>query len=131
MTHSKDVVSTASAAVITGVFTIIAASSFATLIFAGPLQPFVGNGIWLMLWTAFIVGILVALTSSFRGVIAIPQDRIAPIMVILVAGVVAKMPEATPEQQCGAAIAAMAMVTLITGGVLYTLGRLKLGSLLQ
>jgi len=119
------------AAGMTGVFTIIAASSFASLIFAGPLQPFTGNGIWLMLWTAFIVGIVVALASSLRGVVAIPQDRIAPIMAVLVAGVVAQMPNASPEAQCRAAIAAITLVSLITGVILYLLGRLKMGDLLQ
>ena len=94
------------AAGMTGVFTIIAASSFASLIFAGPLQPFAGNGIWLMLWTALVVGIMVAVASSLRGVVAIPQDRIAPIMAVLVAGVVGQMPNASPEAQCRAAIAA-------------------------
>jgi len=115
----------------TGVFTIIAASSFASLIFAGPLQPFTGNAIWLMLWTALIVGILVALTSSLRGVVAIPQDRIAPIMAVLVAGIVGQMPNASPEEQCRAAIAAITVVSLITGVILYLLGRLKMGDLLQ
>ena len=123
--------STMIAAGMTGVFTIIAASSFASLIFAGPLQPFTGNGIWLMLWTAFIVGIVVALASSLRGVVAIPQDRIAPIMAVLVAGVVAQMPNASPEAQCRAAIAAITLVSLITGVILYLLGRLKMGDLLQ
>jgi len=130
--HPKnDWVSTVSAAVITGIFTIIASCSFAALIFSGPLQPFVGNGVWLMLMTGVISGVFVALTSSLRGVIAIPQDRIAPILVILVAGVVARMPDATPEQQCAAAVAAMGAVTLLTGAILYAFGRLKLGSLLQ
>ena len=115
----------------TGVFTIIAASSFASLIFVGPLQPFTGNGIWMMLWTAFVVGILVALSSSLRGVVAIPQDRIAPILAVLVAGVVAQMPAASPEEQCRAAIAAITTVSLITGVILYLLGRLKMGDLLQ
>ena len=71
--------STAMAAAMTGVFTIIAASSFASLIFTGPLQRFTGNGIWLMLWAAFVAGIVVAFTSSLRGVVAIPRDRIVPI----------------------------------------------------
>jgi len=127
----KHAASTMIAAGMTGVFTIIAASSFASLIFAGPLQPFTGNGIWLMLWTALVVGILVALTSSLRGVVAIPQDRIAPIMAVLVAGVVGQMPNASPEAQCRAAIAAITMVSLITGVILYLLGRFKMGDLLQ
>ena len=127
----KQASSTVIAAVMTGVFTIIAASSFAALIFAGPLQPFTGNGIWLMLWTAFIVGSLVALTSSLQGVVAIPQDRIAPILAVMVAGVVAQLPTASPEEQCRAAIACLALVSLITGVILYLLGRFKMGDLLQ
>jgi SulP family sulfate permease len=116
---------------LTGVFTIIAARSFASLIFTGPLQPFLGNGIWLMLWTGLVVGVLVALTSSLKGVVAIPQDRIVPIIGIMVAGVVARLPGATPAQQCQAAIAAIVLVSLLTGIILYLLGRLRMGDLLQ
>ena len=127
----KDVFSTVTAAGVTGVFTIIAASSFAALIFTGPLLPFVGNGIWLMLWTAFVVGVLVSVTSSLQGVVAIPQDRIAPILALLVAGVVAQIPDAPPAVQCRAAIAAITLVSLITGVTLFLFGRLKMGDLLQ
>src|SRR5258708_28753210 len=71
---------TASAGVVVAIFTILASASFAALIFAGPLEPYVSSGIYMALLTALVVGAVVALTSSCQGAIAIPQDRVAPIL---------------------------------------------------
>jgi SulP family sulfate permease len=84
-----------------------------------------------MLWSAFVVGAVLALRSSFKGTIAIPQDRIAPILAIMGANIVARMPNAIPEAQGLAVLAAIAMVSIITGVTLYWLGRFKLGNLIQ
>ena len=69
--------------------------------------------------------------TSFDDLLPIPQDRIAPILAVMVAGVVAQLPTASPEEQCRAAIACLALVSLITGVILYLLGRFKMGDLLQ
>ena len=76
----SSVVISGMAAVVVAVFTIIASASFAALIFAAPLDSFVANGLWMALVTAVVVGLLVALTSSYAGAVAIPQDRVAPIL---------------------------------------------------
>ena len=72
-------VTTASASFVTAAFTIIASGSFAALIFTGALDSFIAQGIWIGLFTALVVGSIVAWTSSYAGAIAIPQDRVAPI----------------------------------------------------
>src|SRR5689334_6897869 len=82
---------TVSAALVAAAFTTIACSSFAALIFSGPLEQFVGRGIWLGLFTALVVGIIVSLLSSCPGVIAIPQDRVAPILALMAASMVGRM----------------------------------------
>src|SRR5262249_2166907 len=104
-----------SAGFVVAVFTVIASASFASLLFAGPLTGFVPVGIRLALLTAVIVGFLVALISSCRVAIAIPQDRIVPILSLLAAGVVAHMTDASMEEKGLAVISAVVMVTLITG----------------
>jgi len=113
------------------VFTIIASASFAALIFHGVLQPYIASGLWMGLVTAVIVGLLVALTSSCHGAIAIPQDRIAPILAILSANIALRMPNATPQETYLVVLAAIVLVTLITGLFLYGLGWLKLGNLIR
>ena len=122
---------TFSAGAVVAIFTVIASASFAALIFAGPVRDFVSSGIYMALVTAVVVGSLVALTSSCRGAIAIPQDRIAPILALLGVRICAGAPAATPEQLCLAILSAIVLVTLLTGLFLYALGRLRLGNLIR
>jgi SulP family sulfate permease len=121
----------ACAALVTAAFTVIACSSFAALIFTGPLDKFVGQGIWIGLFTALVVGVVVALASSCPGVIAIPQDRVAPILALMAVSMVAKMGTASAQDKSLAVMAAIAIVSLITGSFLFLLGRLKLGNLIR
>jgi SulP family sulfate permease len=120
-----------SAGFVVAIFTIIASASFASLIFNGPLNVFVPSGIRMALTTAVIVGALVAITSSCQGAIAIPQDRIVPILALLAAGVANGMPSASVEERGIAIMSGIVMVTLITGLFLYALGRLRLGNLIR
>ena len=120
-----------SAGFVVAVFTVIASASFASLIFAGSLTGFVPVGIRMALVTAVLVGFLVAVMSSCRVAIAIPQDRIVPILSLLAAGVIASMPNTSMEEKGLAVISAVVMVTLITGLFLYALGRLRLGNMVR
>src|SRR5215468_3665632 len=120
-----------SAGSVVAIFTVIASVSFASLIFAPPLDPFVASGIRVALTTAVVAGAWVALTSSYTGAIAIPQDRVAPILAILTAGIAAQMPSATPQDKCLAVLSAIILVSLTTGLFLYLLGRFQLGNLIR
>jgi SulP family sulfate permease len=122
---------TASAGLVVALFTVIASASFASLIFSGPLIGFVPAGIRIALTTAVIAGLVVSLTSSSGVAIAIPQDRIAPILALLAASVAATMPSASTEQVGMAVISAVVLVTMITGLCLLVLGRLQLGNLIR
>src|SRR5262249_24942740 len=101
------------------------------LIFTGPLDNFVAQGIWIGLFTALVVGFIVSLTSSYAGAIAIPQDRVAPILALMAASIVARMPRAAPPQKCQAALTAIGVVSIVTGLFLLLLGRLRLGNLIR
>src|SRR6516165_12428710 len=110
--HTRSVSGTlnnACAALVTAAFTVIACSSFAALIFTGPLDKFVGQGIWIGLFTALVVGVVVALASSCPGVIAIPQDRVAPILALMAMSMVARMGTASPQEKCLAVMAAIVL----------------------
>ncbi len=124
-------VMTGCAAFVTAAFTMIACASFANLIFAGPLHPYVGQGIWIGLFTALVVGIIVSLASSYPGAIAIPQDRVAPILGLMAGNLVARMGSASAQEKCFAVMAGIAVVSLITGAVLFLLGRWRLGNLIR
>lgn len=130
-THLSGVITTASGALVTASFTIIACGSFAALIFTGPLEKFVAQGIWIGLFTALVVGLIVSLASSYAGAIAIPQDRVAPILALMAASIVTRMGNATPEEKCYGVIAAIGVVSIVTGSFLFLLGRLRLGNLIR
>jgi len=127
----SSVLTTGSAAFVTAAFTVIACGSFASLIFSGPLTPYVPQGIWIGLLTALGVGLIVSLTSSFAGAIAIPQDRVAPILALLAASLGARMNDAPAHEKCLSVLAAIALVSLITGAFLFLLGRFRLGNLIR
>src|SRR5262249_27384659 len=104
-----------SAGLLVAIFTVIASASFASLIFNGPLSAFVPTGIRMALVAAVIVGLVVALSSSCRVAIAIPQDRIVPILALLAASVVARDPNASLQEKGLTVISAIVLVTLLTG----------------
>jgi SulP family sulfate permease len=124
-------VTTVCAALVTAAFTIIACGSFAALIFTGPLDQYAAQGIWIGLFTALVVGVIVSLASSYPGIVAIPQDRVAPILALMAGSIVTRMGSASPQEKFFGVIAAIAVVSLVTGSFLFLLGRLKLGNLIR
>jgi len=46
---------------------------------------------------SLVVGLVVSLASSYAGAIAIPQDRVAPILALMAASIVSRMGSASPE----------------------------------
>src|SRR5579863_6826607 len=110
-----------SAGLLVAIFTVIASASFASLIFNGPLSALVPTGIRMALTAAVVVGLVVALSSSCRVAIAIPQDRIVPILALFAASVAARDPSAPLQEKGLAVISAIILVTLVTGFFLFLL----------
>ena len=77
------------------------------------------------------MGLIVALASSYAGAIAIPQDRVAPILALMAASIASRMGTATTQEKCLGVMAAIAVVSVITGAFLFLLGRLRLGNLIR
>ena len=68
------------AGAIGAIVTISTVVSLAALIFSGDLARFLPAGIGLMLFGAFVIGLIVALRSSLPAVIAMPQDAPAAVL---------------------------------------------------
>src|SRR5262245_24071342 len=101
-------------------FVLLASLSFGTLIFAGDLSFGVTDGIGVALISATVVGLIMAWRSSYPVTIAIPQDRTAPILALMAAQVAAGLPAGTsPAEKLIHVLAAIALTSLVTGGVLY------------
>lgn len=120
------------AGAVTGLVVVILSLSFAVLIFSGELAGHVGTAIGMALFTAVVVGGLVALFSSYPGTIAFPQDKIAPILALMASLIVAEMPPGTDPERLFATVAtALMLATGLTGLLLFGLGHFRLGGFIR
>ncbi len=109
---------------------IVMAQSLGALIFSGPLAAAAHLGTSAALLTACVSGLLIARAACAPGTIATPQERIAPLLVLIAQSITTRLPDDTrPESIAMTVLAALATTSLITGIVLFTLGRWRLGSL--
>lgn len=116
------------------IVTIISTSveiSYAALIFSGDLSQFLAGGIGLMLFGAFVIGIVVALTTSLPGMIGVPQDAPAAILALVAAGIAAIMKSARPPAVYATILAAIALTSLLTAAFFLTLGWLKASNFIR
>ena len=111
---------------VVGVINIIILISLAALIFSGSLAIHVASGIGLALFGAFVIGSLVAFTSSFPGVLAGPQDIPATIMALMATSIVQNgSGSRTDEATFITIVVAIAMTSILTGIFFLALGRFE------
>ena len=123
----KKLVSSLTAGLIVGITDVSIEISLAALIFSGALAPYIANGIGFVLFGAFTILLLGALTSSIPGTITIPQDTPAAILALIAAGVVGHMSAAsTPDEIFTTAVAAIILTSLLAGLIFLLFGRFKL-----
>jgi SulP family sulfate permease len=117
-------------AVNTGIIVILALS-FATLIFSGSLAPHLPDGISMALLGAVALVVVVALTSSFPGIIAAPQSASAAISALIAASIAGQL--AAPHLRTGyiTIVASIAISSLIVGLSMLALGWFRMGRLIR
>lgn len=115
------------AGLIAGIICIANALAFATLIFSGPLSPYVGIAAMLGLITCTVGTAVVALGSSQSGSIS-PVQEMPAIMLTLTLGAIAQELElgqdGAPEMPIilATVIATVALCTLLNGGLALRVG---------
>jgi SulP family sulfate permease len=130
--HPRQLLPSLTAGSVAGIVVIVFEISLAALVFSGDLSGYVSNGIGLMLFGALAIGIVVSLTSSFPGMISIPQDSPAAILTLMAATIVSRVPPLTkPEDLFATIVVAIAMTSLLTGLAFFALGWFKLGGLIR
>ncbi len=116
--------------VVIGVLEVALAISFAALIFAGSLAPFVPYGIGYALVGAIIGGAIVALFTSWPGFVGGNQDVPAAIIALMSAAIAGLMPaSSTAEETFITVVVTIAITTLVTGLFFLGTGYFHLGSL--
>ena len=117
---------------VTSILTVIESVSYAVLIFSGALSENISAGLSVALIAAAATGIVISLMSSYPGTIAVPQNKIAPILAVMAAAIVAGMPEGSGADQAFLTVIATIVICSISTGILLTiLGTFKLGGLIR
>jgi len=114
------------AGLVTSTVSLAYCFSFGALIFAGPLQPFLGQGVAAALICSGVIGLIVTLKSGFTVSVSGPEGNTAALTAAMMAPLLAAQPG---EGALYLALAALTAVTVFTGLTLYLLGRNRLGRL--
>lgn len=113
------------AGLIAAIVTISMEISLAALIFSGTLSQFLAGGIGLMLFGAFVIGIVTALLTSLPGTISVPQDTPAAIFALIAASIALSMKKAEPNAAYATVVGAIAVTSIVTGAAYLLIARFK------
>lgn len=130
--HARPLLASLSAGLVVAMIDIPLEVSVAALIFSGDLSSHVSSGIGLNLFGALVIGVVVALTSSFAGMVALPQESPAAVLALVAAAIAAGMPaSATSGDTFLTVVVAISTTSILTGVFFLALGRCKLGALIR
>ena len=116
------------AGAICGLMTVIAAISYATLVFSGSCAPYLQLGIVSALISATVIGFFMALKSSSPVVIAGPDANISAILALIATAVVTKSAASASSATVFTTLWIMLAVSSLMAGIfLFIVGKFKLG----
>lgn len=118
------------AAAVVGVMAVTFCLSLAAMIYAGPLAPFLSQGIGLTLVGAAAMALIGPLALSYRGTLIQPQD-VSTILLSISAGAIASLPAISAEAAFATVVALVGVTSIATGITAYAMGVLKLGYLVR
>jgi sulfate permease, SulP family len=118
------------AAAVVGVMAVTFALSLAAMIYAGPLAPYLSQGIGLTLIGAAVMALMGPLTLSYRGTLVQPQD-VSTILLSISAGAIASLPAISAQAAFSTVVALAGLTSIAIGATAYLLGVLKLGYLVR
>ena len=101
--------------------------SYGALIFAGPLQGHLGQGVAAALICSAVVGIVVSLKSGFRVSVTGQESNTAALLAVMIASLAPVLKALPGDGGLYLGLGALAAAGLATGLALYLLGRYRLG----
>ncbi len=117
------------AGLVTSLVSLAYCFSFGALIFAGPLQRFLGQGVAAALICSAVTGLVISLKSGFPISISGPEGNTAALLAAMMASLAPILAAQPGDGALYLALAALALAGTITGAALYLLGRNRLGRL--
>jgi sulfate permease, SulP family len=127
----SNILASLTAGLIATVVSISLQISLAALIFSGDLSQFLGSGIGLMLFGAFVMGIIITLTTSQPGMIGVPQSTPAAILGLLAAGIAFSMKGSPPQIIYATVLAATVLTSLLTALFFLLLGYFRASTFIR
>lgn len=94
-----------------GILTVFIMISFALLIFSGNLSGYINQGIGFALFGGAVFSFIIALTSSFKGAIAVPQDTIVLVLAIMTSSLSTSMMNTASLETIAATVVALIVTT--------------------
>ncbi|WP_438007066.1 SulP family inorganic anion transporter [Sorangium sp. So ce321] len=120
------------AAGVSGTLVVTFDISLAALVFTHDFADRLSKGIGIFLISSVIVGVIVALLSSFRPVIAAPQEDAAVIFASMATAIAVGVHKIDPNADAfPTVIVAIALTSVVAGGFFLLLGLLRLGVLVR
>lgn len=116
---------------LTGVILVVNSLVLATLVFRGPLAPFMAQGIGMVLFGTFVMCLVLALTSGYRGTLSISLNVTAMMIAVIGAKLVAGMRGVDGQTLFMTMAAVMVITTLASGVCSLILGKYQLASLFR
>jgi len=126
----KQVLNGIVAGIIIGFTFVFLEVSFAALIFSKELSHYLAWGIGYLLFGSFAVCLIIAVTSSRPGLIAISQDVPAAIISIMGIAIVAALPHDL-ESAFHTMIVTIIITSVVSGIIFLLMGRFRLGRLVR
>jgi len=100
--------------------------SLSTLMFSGELSDYIPAGIGMLLFGAMVMNIIVSLTSSVPGIIAVPQDSTVAILAICIGTLSQSMSLESSEFIFMTSLGMITLSTLLVGIFFILVGYLKI-----
>jgi SulP family sulfate permease len=119
------------AGVVPSLFTLAYSITYGALIFTGPLQPYLAEGVAASLMTGAVTCIVLSLTSSFRPMVAGPDGITVAVLASMTGLLGPTLVTLPPAEAVDLVIVALGGATLVAAVSQYSLGFFRLGKLVR
>lgn len=114
-----------------GAMMVILSVSFASIVYSGPLEPFLDRGIGTTLLAATIAMIVGAFSYSYRGTIPMPQDLTAILLAGAASNIALSAGAVAPEVLSATILMLLTVTSAAAGLIMLGFGRFRLSGMVR
>ena len=125
--HTSEIIPSLVAGSINGILLVVSSMALASLIFTGPLSPYLSQGIGILLVGSAVFAVFSALTASHPLLVISPQDIPIAILALMAASIAAGIgDELSTEEAYRFVFVAIGLTSVLVGVFFWILGYFKL-----